>query len=231
VPFPRMLALALLSSALAFSVTSAHAAGANTGQDATAQTTTVMLEWTAPGDDSLSGTAYQYDLRWSMVPISPANFQNANPVSSVPVPAMAGTTQRVTLLGLPDLPTLYFAVRTCDERGNWSAISNVVTRSGGTVAVEDAAFALHFAPPMPNPARGMTRFSFALPTPAAVEVVAFDVQGRAVRTLMRESRPAGPSDLSWDLTDDSGRPLPGGVYFVKARLGTATFNRRVVIAK
>lgn len=226
-PHVRFFVLGLLSSTLALFLP-ALAADARAGNTSTNVAASVTLAWTAPGDDGLSGVAHQYDLRWSSAPITSANFLQANPITSVPLPALAGTTQRVTVSGLPDSPALYFAVRTSDERGNWSAISNVVTRTAETLSAGDG-LVLHFAPPAPNPARSTTRFSFALPTAAAVEVVAFDVQGRAVRTLMREQRPAGPSELTWDLSDDSGRPLPGGVYFIKARLGATTFNRRVVI--
>ena len=47
-----------------------------------AQTTpnSVHLSWTASGDDSLTGTASQYDLRYSTSLITAANFASATQV-------------------------------------------------------------------------------------------------------------------------------------------------------
>ena len=37
-------------------------------------TGSVTLIWTAPGDDSLTGTATRYDIRYSLFPITDENF-------------------------------------------------------------------------------------------------------------------------------------------------------------
>jgi len=39
--------------------------------------TSVRLTWTTPGDDSLTGTASQFDLRYSTAQITAANFASA----------------------------------------------------------------------------------------------------------------------------------------------------------
>jgi hypothetical protein len=105
---------------------------------ATAQTVTsnsVTLSWTAPGDDSLTGTASQYDLRYSTSAITAANFANATRWNSMPAPAVAGTQQTTTVTGLTASTTYYFALKTADEVPNWSGISNVVSRT--TLAAPD----------------------------------------------------------------------------------------------
>ncbi len=112
--FPALFALALLLAAPALT----HAAGA--GSDS------VSLVWTAPGDDSLTGTATQYDLRVATSPIDETTWDTATPVASVPAPLPAGTTQRTVVHGLTQGVTYWFAIRTVDEAGNWSALSNVV---------------------------------------------------------------------------------------------------------
>lgn len=97
----------------------------------------VVLTWTAPGDDSLSGTAAEYDLRWSTSAITASNFLSANRATGVPVPAVAGTSQSFTLTGLTASTTYWFAIRTRDDAGNWSGISNVVSKTTG--AAPDAS--------------------------------------------------------------------------------------------
>src|SRR6185369_855545 len=88
--------------------------------------TSVTLAWTAPGDDSLSGRAARYDLRWSTLPISSlADFALANPVAGVALPQPAGAIESASVAGLEPSTTYYFSLRTFDEVGNSSALSNL----------------------------------------------------------------------------------------------------------
>jgi len=87
---------------------------------------TVVVRWTAPGDDASIGTATGYDLRYSLSQINDANFNSATPVSSVPAPRVAGSREQVTVRGLVRGTTYWFAVKTRDDAGNVSSISNIV---------------------------------------------------------------------------------------------------------
>lgn len=95
----------------------------------------VTLNWTTPGDDSLSGTAAQYDLRYSTAPITAANFASATRALGTPAPAAAGTRQTFTVGNLSPNTTYWFALKTADEVPNWSGLSNVVSRA--TTAAPD----------------------------------------------------------------------------------------------
>ena len=55
--------------------------------------TSVTLTWTAPGDDSTTGTATSYDVRYSLSAITDANWGAATQVSGEPAPLAAGTVQ------------------------------------------------------------------------------------------------------------------------------------------
>jgi len=89
--------------------------------------TSVTLVWTAPGDDSLSGRATRYDLRRSLTPINTlADFAAATPVTGLPAPQAAGALESVTATGLTPSTTYWFSLRTFDEVGNGSALSNLV---------------------------------------------------------------------------------------------------------
>lgn len=95
------------------------------------------LSWTATGDDSLTGTATTYDIRFAIFPITAANFATATRWLGPPVkiPSPPGTLETVTITGLTPSTTYWFAVKTADEVPNWSGLSNVVTRA--TTAVPD----------------------------------------------------------------------------------------------
>jgi hypothetical protein len=87
---------------------------------------TVVIAWTAPGDDGNAGTASGYDVRYSESPIDAGTFDGAARIEDVPSPAHAGTRQHFTVRGLTRGTTYYFAMRSVDDAGNWSGISNLV---------------------------------------------------------------------------------------------------------
>ena len=95
--------------------------------------TSLTLRWTAPGNDGTTGTAASYDIRYSILPITAANWSLATTAPGEPAPAAAGTVQTFTLAGLAGSATYYVAMKTADASGNVSVLSNVV--SGTTLDV------------------------------------------------------------------------------------------------
>jgi hypothetical protein len=92
-----------------------------------ASASSVTLQWTAPGDDSLSGTAAAYDIAYSTdSSLLVNNFASANHLANPPTPEIAGTTQAVFVTGLEEGLKYYFALKAVDEAGNWSGLSNIV---------------------------------------------------------------------------------------------------------
>ncbi|MCI0745856.1 MAG: S8 family serine peptidase [Verrucomicrobia subdivision 3 bacterium] len=88
----------------------------------------VTLTWTAPGDDGSIGAAYLCDIRYSMNPISTdADFAAAARVSGEPRPQAAGAAETFTVENLSDNRTWYFALKTIDEFGNTSPLSNLAS--------------------------------------------------------------------------------------------------------
>jgi hypothetical protein len=195
-----------------------------------ASPTSVTLVWTAPGDDGWTGTAKAYDIRFSREPITAANFQSASKLTSLLIPGPAGTRQAFSIFGLTPGVVYYFAIRTVDEAGNWSGVSNVVSYPGSTVDSRVHTPAPpHFSVPWPNPARSQARFTLSLPQDEWVRVEAFDVGGRMVRTLAYGQYSGGTFDLSWNLRDEEGQPLRAGTYLVRGQIGEAVFLRRVTV--
>jgi hypothetical protein len=71
----------------------------------------------------------------------------------------------------------------------------------------------------PNPFRGSVHISLGRSLRRALSsspVRIIDAQGRLVRSLpIPSSLVPRPSSLSWDGTDDTGRRLPAGVYYLR----------------
>ncbi|MFP4521016.1 MAG: GDSL-type esterase/lipase family protein [Fibrobacterota bacterium] len=97
---------------------------------------TVDLSWTAVGDDGTSGTAGEYDIRYSTSTITEANFSSASVFGAGPSPSVAGASESTIVTGLNPGTVYYFAIKASDGT-NSSTISNVASAeatSGGSGA-------------------------------------------------------------------------------------------------
>lgn len=194
-------------------------------------TTGITLEWTAPGDDGRYGRAQAYLLRYSTEPITEANFDRATTIPKVVKPKPSGSRESFTVEGLEPDTRYYFALKSMDEAGNWSALSNVATSTTATTGVDEIPEVLSFSAPWPNPSHAQVRWAFALPQVTLIEVEAFSVDGRRVRRIANAWHPAGRGEIAWDLRDDAGNRVAAGIYLVRARLGDTTWSARVSVVR
>jgi subtilisin len=93
--------------------------------------TTVTLSWTAPGDDGNNGTATNYDMRFSTTKFTDADWNMLAQVNGEPAPAVAGSAQNTTVNNLLCNRHYFFAIKTLDEEGNTSVLSNIATAKTG----------------------------------------------------------------------------------------------------
>ncbi len=102
----------------------------------------VTLGWTAPGDDGTSGTAGQYDIRYSTSPPAKADtaawWAGATQVTGEPAPQAYGNAESMEVTGLSPSTPYYFAIKALDEHYNDSDISDIVMDV--TLAVTLSAF-------------------------------------------------------------------------------------------
>ena len=77
----------------------------------------------------------------------------------------------------------------------------------------------------PSLFRRTTSIYWHIPKEGKVDLKVFDATGRAVKTIATGQMPAGNYSVVWNGTDDAGRPLNYGVYFV--RLLTPEVSRKV----
>jgi len=90
---------------------------------------TIQLTWTATGDDGASGNASGYDMRFSKSFLTESNFAQAEKVLDAPVPSAPGTFESHIVAGLDANTEYFFAIKTYDEAGNMSIISNIISAS------------------------------------------------------------------------------------------------------
>lgn len=95
----------------------------------------------------------------------------------------------------------------------------------------------------PNPSRGPVSFSLQLPRvysgpetapvrePTQVDVAIYSVRGELVRRLIDAKSFDDVMTLHWDGNDQSQRPLPSGVYFVRVLAGSTQGFRKIVLLR
>ena len=100
----------------------------------------VVLNWSASGDDGTTGTATSYDVRYMTgTPITSGNFASATAVSGAPTPRASGSSETMTVSNLSGNTQYYFAIKVADEGGNQSGISNVVSGTTPTPPADAVA--------------------------------------------------------------------------------------------
>jgi formylglycine-generating enzyme len=98
----------------------------------TVTASSVVLTWTAPGDDGATGRAAGFDLRFAPGDTVVFQWEQATRASGLPAPGSAGAPHVFTVTGLTAGSLYSFAIKTSDEKENWSVLSRKV--SGRTSA-------------------------------------------------------------------------------------------------
>jgi hypothetical protein len=87
--------------------------------------TSITFFWQSPGDDGDAGTAFRYDIRIANDTITEASWDSARQLPDVPAPKHAGSGEHYCAENLLENTRYFYALKTVDESGNWSGLSNV----------------------------------------------------------------------------------------------------------
>ncbi len=66
----------------------------------------------------------------------------------------------------------------------------------------------------PNPFNGSTVIRYYLPRGSGITLAVYNIVGQRVATLVSGYQEAGWHRVQWQARTDTGRPVPGGIYFV-----------------
>jgi len=83
----------------------------------------------------------------------------------------------------------------------------------------------------PNPFVKQTRIDYALPNQTSIEIVIYDVAGRKAKVLVSEIQQAGYYSTMWQGTDDHGRKVASGVYFIRFETGEFRAQDKILLVK
>lgn len=109
-------------------------------------------------------------------------------------------------------------------------LQKVQDRNDATATPE--SFSLQ--PNYPNPFNPSTWIAFGIPANAGeteVRLEIFSLDGRLVRSLLRDKYAPGNHRVQWNGRDDVGAIVPTGVYFYRLQAGSFVASRKLVMVK
>ena len=83
----------------------------------------------------------------------------------------------------------------------------------------------------PNPFGLSTSIRFTLMEEGTVTLSVYNIQGRLIRTLVDEFRPAGDYEASWDGRDELGSDVAGGVYMCRLSFGEHEATGKMILVR
>jgi hypothetical protein len=82
----------------------------------------------------------------------------------------------------------------------------------------------------PNPFNGTTNIQYSLPanTKENVRLLIYDLLGQQIRILVDEEQKTGTYNVTWNGTDDLGKPCASGIYFYRIKTDTFQDVKKIV---
>ncbi|MCF7805874.1 MAG: T9SS type A sorting domain-containing protein [Candidatus Marinimicrobia bacterium] len=80
----------------------------------------------------------------------------------------------------------------------------------------------------PNPFNPITQIKYGLAEETVVNISVYNLLGQRIATLVNKSQAAGYHRISWDATNDFGRKVSSGVYFIRIRTPEFTAHKKMV---
>jgi hypothetical protein len=96
---------------------------------------------------------------------------------------------------------------------------------------EDGPVSLRSLSNRPDPFRKSTTISLRVSSPGHMSVGIYSIRGEKVATLLEGYQEAQTHTFVWDGTADSGREVPGGVYFCRVVVDGGIITEKLVLMK
>jgi hypothetical protein len=83
----------------------------------------------------------------------------------------------------------------------------------------------------PNPFNPTTTIGYGLASQALVTISVYDINGKLVRTLVSDTKPAGRYTVDWDGRNQAGNSVASGVYLSRMSAGSFVETKKLVLLK
>ncbi len=115
--------------------------------------------------------------------------------------------------------------------GFWAGVIDPATDVAPGVSPSGAPTRLALHPAVPNPFERETTIALDLPHATHASARVYDVSGALVRTLLDEPMATGRHEVVWPGTNDEGRRVAQGIYFLRLEAESATATRKLVLTR
>ncbi len=83
----------------------------------------------------------------------------------------------------------------------------------------------------PNPFNPRTTISFELPNSSTIDLKIHDLRGQLIKTLKTGTLESGHHEFLWDGTNNYGRALSSGAYFVRLKTDQGLSQRKITLVR
>jgi hypothetical protein len=101
--------------------------------------------------------------------------------------------------------------------------------SGGISKNRFAQFGIPTLQIYPNPFTHTTNARFQILQSTYVNIDVYNISGQLVRSLLNDDKLTGSYNVMWDGKDLKAMDLPGGVYFLKFKVGDYTETKKLIL--
>ncbi len=81
----------------------------------------------------------------------------------------------------------------------------------------------------PNPVLNESTISYTIPEEMNIELKVYDITGKLVKTLVHAEQEPGYYSVVWNMRDNTGKQLSGGIYFYKLETPDFRAIRKLII--
>jgi len=131
--------------------------------------------------------------------------------------------------------TYYWRVQSKDDKGEYSAHSNVGRFVTATVTSVDNEPVIptkfEVEQNYPNPFNPTTTIRFALPQATFVTLKIYNMLGQLVKTLINEQKNAGTFNVRWRGDNSSGLKVSSGTYIYRVIAGPNIVTKKMILLK
>jgi flagellar hook assembly protein FlgD len=83
----------------------------------------------------------------------------------------------------------------------------------------------------PNPFNPTTQIAFSVPADNHIRLDIYNVRGERIRSLADSRYSAGHYKVVWNGKNDTGNPVPSGIYIYQLRTDAGTFSKTMLLLK
>lgn len=118
-----------------------------------------------------------------------------------------------------------------NESGHWQLVGSYFTITAWGVEDDNTPEIFKLDQNYPNPFNYGTNIPYSIEKPVNVNLEIFNILGIRVKTFSESHVAAGDYQFYWDSKNESGIPLPSGVYYYRMSSGIHFQNRSLILLK